>query len=84
MTPLEIEILLHYYYSRDYDYTNLCSPAVREACERFVELGLLEEINSCSTPLKNKYIGNIDALEPYVKALCSVKLPVQTWVIPTE
>jgi len=80
MTPLEIEILMHYY-TRGLDYRNgdFTGPAVRDAIDRFVDLGLLYAGEDTEGP---EYIGNRKALAVYVNAICSVPLPVLTWAIP--
>lgn len=54
MTPLEIEVLLHYY-SRSTDYRggDFSAPAVRDAINGYLANGLLEKTNGCpdATPL---------------------------------
>ncbi len=76
MTPLEVEILLHYYYS-PHDYENLDAPAIKEAMEKFCKAGILTEwINR--TP---RFYKNDEALELYIKAICSVPLPTRKWII---
>lgn len=81
MTPLEIEILLHYA-TRATDYRNgdFSAPAVRDAVERFVGAGLLVERDPGQTPL----YWMLERGHAYVDALCKLPLPVQVWVIPKE
>ena len=82
MSPLEIEILIHYYCSpTEYRDGDLGAPAVRDAMREFVTLGL---INVLPEPNEHgaRYRGNSDALKPYVEALCAIPLPVQRWVLP--
>lgn len=82
MTPLEIEILMHYYCCTD-DYRNgdFAAPAVREAMENFVGTGLLREAWDVRHSVRYKAT---DACRVFVEALCSVPAPVQKWVIPDE
>lgn len=84
MTPLGIEILLHYCVSSA-QFRDLDAPAVREAHEEFVRLGLLYPPGAfCrENPLgEADYRANRAALQVYVDALCAVPLPEQKWVIP--
>jgi hypothetical protein len=78
ISPLKIEILLHYYYS-PHDHSS-ASPAHREAYDEFVKLGLLR----VSAKPGIVYEGNAEALRIYVYALCAVPLPERRWVIPTQ
>jgi hypothetical protein len=81
-TPLKISIGL-WYYCRAGDFgmhgaDNFNAPAVQEALQDFVNGGLLGK----SPPgCEAKYFGT-DALRVWVEALCDVRWPVQTWVIP--
>jgi hypothetical protein len=78
MTPLGIEILLHYYTTpgqyRDGDFS---APAVSEALRHFADTGLLRGNH------RDGYTST-EATEVYVGAICSVPAPVQKWVIPSE
>jgi hypothetical protein len=77
MTPLKVEILLHYYYS-PLDCENVEFPAQQEAIGEFLRAGLLmEEPEGCG----RRYCGNTEALNVYVEALMKVPLPHQAWVI---
>ena len=82
MTPLEIEILLHYY-SRGDDYRDgdFSAPAVRSAIDSFRGvLGLLQE-----NPGKGGGAYHItERGKVYVAALMDVPLPEQRWVMPTD
>jgi hypothetical protein len=78
-TPLEVEILIHYYVSRDIDFRNLEAPAIQSAINEFVAKGLLLKDDSEDAP--SKYFGNREVLEMYVNEICSVPLPKQKWVI---
>lgn len=77
MTPLHIDILLHYHCCPD-DYRggDFSAPAVREAIAAFVQLGLLVEthVDPRYQPTKGVHI--------YVEALCRVPLPERRWVMP--
>lgn len=76
MSPLEVEILLHYFYSPN-DHPNVDAPAVQSAITGFVKKGLLEPTETGVT----KWRGNLKALTIYVNAVCSVPLPKQVWII---
>ena len=79
MTPLQIEIALHYHCCPgDYDPERLDAPAVKEALEGFVECGLLRR----STRSGQFYEGVNTPLTMYVEALCKVQLPELKWVQP--
>ena len=84
MSPLEIEILIHYYVvvDMDYDPLRLDAPAVKEAIERFLSMNLLE--HNIDKNLRCKYVGNMVSLRPYISALCKVPLPVLKWVVVEE
>ncbi len=72
MTPLEIDILIHYYACAD-DFRDLDAPAIREAIDKFVGEGILLIIKDDpdNYPSNQRYMGNQDALEPYIKKICS-------------
>jgi hypothetical protein len=72
MTPLEIEILLHYH--RDIDEpANLDAPAVKEALNKFVRAGIL------GLREDGTHWAVSTALELYIDAVCAVPLPVRVW-----
>jgi len=88
MTPLEIEILLHYkthigdYRSGDFWEPKVCK--FIHACR--TELGLLRK----STPDDHKrdcanrtsvYVLT-DRGKMYIDAVCAVPLPIQKWIMP--
>ena len=82
MTPLEIDLLLHYY----------CSPEPHERIDNelhlatvrdFVEKGLLIELPE-PNQYGSKFKGNFEALDIYIKAICDVPLPEKRWVIPEK
>lgn len=75
MTPKEIEVTLHYYWSPD-QYTEMCQ-ADADAHQFLLRAGMLVKDGD----------GRYEAtamLQFYVKHLCSIKLPVQitAWGIP--
>lgn len=75
MTPKEIEITLHYYWSPD-QYTEMCQADV-DAHQYLLKSGMLVKDGD----------GRYEAtakLQFYVNHLCSIKLPVTTttWSIP--
>jgi hypothetical protein len=82
MTPLQIQMMLHYYalvgpYAGD-DYRHANSPAVLSQRTELMVLGLLDTDGSrpsgyCVT----------DRGRAYVLALCDMPLPVKTWVMPS-
>lgn len=78
-TPLEIQILIHYYVTGGEDYPNQDAPAVKDAIKEFIEKGLLERNpNHLKAP---RYFGNHSALQPYIDALRAVPLPIQKWTV---
>lgn len=89
-TPLEIKILLHYwtchskYGSEGSRHAN--SDVVIEAKEEFATMGLLTP-RACGPADGSDgadYVGNREALELYVNALCAVPLPQLIWTLPKE
>lgn len=79
MSPLRIEIALHYYtIPGDYDPERLDAPAVKEAIQDYIEAGLLQ----VSAREGQRFEGVDEALSVYVEALCSVPLPVLKWSMP--
>lgn len=78
MSPLEVRILLHYWYSpEDFD-DHMEAPAQTEIHARFVALGLLE-YREGQVP---RFRGVTDALRPYVEAVLDIPLPVKKWILP--
>jgi hypothetical protein len=77
-TPLEVEILLWYYYSQE-DYPNIdnCMTEIN----RFLEAGILQRNTTSSN---SRFCGNLDALKVYVNAVCSIPLPKMKWHIEPE
>lgn len=85
MTPLEIDIIMHYYCrADDYREGDFTAPAVRETINRFRdELGLLEpnkrdrQFCEPSAAYQLTERGRV-----FIDALMKVPLPVQKWVMP--
>ena len=82
MTPLEVEILLHYRCSgRDYREGDFEAPAVREAIDYFRNrTGMLE--TECNGLGRNYQLTEKGRF--YVDAICSIPLPEAQWIIPNE
>jgi hypothetical protein len=83
-SPLEIELLLHYWCSAT-DHPHVAKNlglAWREAADRFVERGLLRRADIATEG--RLYTGVSEALEPYVNALTAVPFPVQQWILPLQ
>ena len=81
MTPLQIQMMLHYYaQSTPYAHNepdHAHSPAVIEQRDALIDVGLLEtwihtEAGYCCTKR-----GRV-----YVALLCAMGLPVEKWVLP--
>ncbi len=87
MTPLEIEILMHYHcMGGDYRDGDHSAPAVKDAISRFLDENLLthEGFHPEYFPdgrQKARYAAT-DRTRAYLEALQAVPLPVQIWVIP--
>lgn len=88
MSPLQIEIALHYF-SRGDDYRTVSQspnaytpPAIVDVLALFVDSGLLRT-DKRSGDFERKYHPT-EALRVYVNAVCAVPLPVQQWVIPQQ
>ena len=79
MTPLDLEILLHYSCHTDEDFRcgDMSAPAVREAIDWFVDdVGMLEpSFPGAAYKLTEK--GRF-----FVAQLCDLPLPVSKWVMP--
>ncbi len=81
MTPLHIEIALHYSKSRDSDaaaYTGRDSDAAAQIHREFADAGLLEIAGD------NKRWKVTERMRLYVEALCAVPLPVKQQGIQRE
>lgn len=78
MSPLEIEIILHYHIS-GVDHDRMTAPAVVDAIRRFMAAGLMQP--KTGSQHKRSY-ELTDGGRMLVDALCSVPFPVQKWVMP--
>ena len=82
MTPLEIEILLHYYCTPgDFEPERLDAPGVKAAIDRFIWAGLLVDQRDSVPPGESLYTANREALNVYIEALKAVPLPTRQWVV---
>jgi len=81
MTPLQIEILMHYY-TRPGDYRegDFSAPAVRETMEYFEDINLLKKIPISSDTSDENLYKLDDRGKVYLEALMRVPLPV--WGMP--
>lgn len=83
MTPLDIEILLHYHCSGD-EFPRLYASACRESVDDFLRHGLLrerteEEHQNRSCP---RLYEPTDRAAALVVALCAVPYPEKCWRLP--
>lgn len=80
MTPLQLEILLHYY-SRADDYRcgDFGAPAVRDAIEYFKR----EELIVAADPKQDRCYALGERGRVLVEAVRSVPLPERRWVMPS-
>lgn len=84
MTPIEIEIMLHYY-SRANDFRDgdFNAPAVEVALAKLVNVGLLAHgPNLRVRGYLPTHYHITEGGEVYVRALKAVPLPVRQWVMP--
>lgn len=81
MTPLEIEIVLHYgTRANEYRDGDFSAPAVRETIDSFCgDLGLLEK-NTRPSQMATYQLTDRAAF--YLCELLKVPLPVQVWQMP--
>ena len=85
LTPIQIEILIHYNYSpEDYRDGDFSAPAVCECIALFLLLNLLEDNQPPRDVNDNSKYRITDRGQAHVEALCSVPLPVNTWVSPIK
>jgi len=74
-TPLERQILTHYWlYDKQYDGPDSC--VAKKFIRVMVARGILREGRD------GIIYGNRDALEPYMKALEAIPLPINEWYVP--
>jgi hypothetical protein len=77
-TPNHIEVLLHYHVSVE-EHPRPLAPAVQEAVQWFLDVGLLEP--SIDKGFRSPY-HTTERARVLIDAWCSQPLPVQVWVIP--
>jgi hypothetical protein len=74
-TPLEREILTHYWcYADPHPHEFKRDTLQHTIIERYIRLGLLKREGGVVHP-------NRPALEPYMEALSAVPLPTQKWIV---
>lgn len=78
-SPLELQILLHYYYSQE-DHPSAIRVPDSAMLQHFVQKGLIRK----SSEPGRIYEGVKEVLSVYVEALQSVPFPVKEWKIPTS
>lgn len=78
MTPLEIQIGIHYATTMS-DFRDLDAPAIGEAINRFVDLGMLEV-----TPDGRSAYAATHGMRMWVESLCQSPLPERRWVFPEQ
>lgn len=78
MSPYEIEIILHYHWSKEDCPMLDSSPATNETCERLVSAGILKRVPE---GMGKRYEGNFNAIQAYVEAICAIPLPIMKWVV---
>jgi len=79
ITPLHIEIALHYFRYQDSDaiaYIGHDSVAAEQVCHEFADAGLLEIADD------NKHWKATDGLRQYVESICRVSLPNNAYMRP--
>lgn len=86
-TPLEIQIALWYYTTRQGDYSpddifHRNSSACKFIYNKFVKKQLLYINNEPIVNHNEPTYKAGPALECYINALCAIPFPVQQWVIP--
>ncbi len=81
MSPLYIEIALHYHCRTD-DFPRLDAPAVKSALIDFVSSGLLRP--QSDAPGTRRNYEPTDGLAVWVEALRAVPWPKQVWAIPSN
>ena len=81
MTPLRIDMLLHYH-CYGTDYPDLSSRSQQDALAYFLNAGFLTraELYQTMTPNTMKYVPT-EKLHVYCEALCRVPEPRQIWVV---
>jgi hypothetical protein len=77
MTPLEIEILMHYCTrGKDYRDGDFSAPAVREAIDNFVREGVIKPSYDARTGMA---YAATDRARVFLDYICALPLPDQVW-----
>jgi len=85
MTPLEIEILMHYYiYSTDYLDGVFDITPIQDAIEHLRDESKLLEPTHLTNVYHDPHYRLTERGYAYIQALCNVPLPIQIWVMPAE
>lgn len=79
---IEIALWYHCRPTRDFRDGDLSAPAVAQALKQFCDGGLLTETYAGAVSDGVRRYQPTEALKVWVDALCSVRWPVQQWVIP--
>ncbi|MDE2107388.1 MAG: hypothetical protein KGL39_59885 [Patescibacteria group bacterium] len=84
MTPLAIEIALHYNCgASDYRNGDFSASAVREVIDGFLRGGLLKaDVTGDITEVGAPQYRATEGLRMYVRELTEVPCPIQKWVMP--
>jgi hypothetical protein len=75
-SPVQIEVVLHYWYATDDHPKVFDTPAYAEAAGWLVRVGLL------TTSTTSPHFVKTDGLKLYVEALCAVPWPRKMWSMP--
>lgn len=85
MTPYEIGLILHYYYSaEDHEDIQRNPPVTRPTLLSFVEHGLLVYRHDSERQVDDAMYAITERGTAYCKALQRVQLPIQIWIQPGE
>lgn len=80
MSPIKIEIILHYYHAvDDYRGGDFSAPVVSEALNDFISVGILTQLDDPAPEYAITEKGRA-----YVEALMGVPFPVNVWMSPAE
>lgn len=80
MTPLHLELMLHYYACRE-KFPREHAPAVVSYTAELIEQGLLRETGG---PLDEARYCATEKGRAYVIALCRMPMPLATWIMPAR
>lgn len=69
MTPVQVEVLMHYYYKND-EPPNFDAPSTQDAIGHFLNIGCFEHDPDSTTNFELTDLGNA-----FVKAICRVPVP---------